>query len=189
MPKHAQQLAIIFSWLMPWLWAMWGLRALPLYFLGKQLWWFKLLFPQLQSEQAQPSGACSTTPSFFAAGDHGADIQPTAASSMGGQDRRAKFASSHPTAKNMARGTHSQALWTSQCEQHGQPLSVAGHPCCSFKLMDSCQWAGLLQHWRPRCFQAYSGDQRMKEALKAFRNFPGAKSTSCPFCSTSHPAA
>lgn len=68
MPKHAQQLAIIFSWLMPWLWAMWGLRALPLYFLGKQLWWFKLLCPQLQSEQAQPSGACSTTPSFFAAG-------------------------------------------------------------------------------------------------------------------------
>lgn len=160
-----------------------------LVFLRKTAVVLKLLFPQLQSEQAQPSGAVVQPHPSLLRETMVLIYSPTAASSMGGWDRRAKFASSHPTAKNMAPGTHSQALWTSQCEQRRQPLSVAGHPCCSFKLIESCQCAGLLQNWRPSCFQAYSGDQRMKEALKAFRNFPGAKSTSCPFCGTSHPAA
>lgn len=34
---------------------------------------------------------------------------PTAASSFAGQDRRARFASSHLTAKNMPAGTHSHS--------------------------------------------------------------------------------
>lgn len=85
------------------------------------------------------------------------------ASSIAGQHRRARFASSHLIAKNTPPGAHSQALRTFQYKQHRQPLSMAGPLCCSFKLMETCLWEGLLQNWRPSCFQAYSGDQRMKE--------------------------
>lgn len=35
LPENTQWCGVIFSWLILWLWAMWGLWALPLYSLGK----------------------------------------------------------------------------------------------------------------------------------------------------------